>query len=159
MISIFKQTCYLARVADQQLGKFHSPAAILARLYIANVFFSAGLTKLRDWDTTLFLFEEEYHVPFLPFELAAYLGTFAEIAFPIFLALGLLTKFSALGLFAVNIVAVLSLSEVPAAAFNMHVVWALLLAQLAIYGGGFFSLDRLLPRFVQLKNSHSPIQI
>jgi putative oxidoreductase len=43
------------------------PLALLAaRLYVAQVFFLSGLTKLRDWDTTLALFADEYHVPLLP---------------------------------------------------------------------------------------------
>ena len=56
------------------------PVALLAaRCYVAWAFFASGLTKLRDWDSTLMLFEYEYQVPLLPFELAAYLGTAAEI--------------------------------------------------------------------------------
>lgn len=128
------------------LNKLQSVGALLARLYIANVFFKAGLVKLQDWDTTLFLFEEEYSVPFLPFEFAAYLGTFGEIVFPVLLALGLTSRFSAIALFVVNVVAVLSLSEMPAAALYLHVLWGVLMAQVAIYGGGTFSLDRLIKR-------------
>lgn len=57
-----------ARVAD--LGR---PLLLLAlRLFIASVFFKAGLTKIEDWDTTLFLFTEEYSVPLLPPALAAF---------------------------------------------------------------------------------------
>ena len=55
------------------------PLALLAaRFYVGWAFFSSGLTKLRDWDSTLLLFEYEYQVPVLPFELAAYLGTIGE---------------------------------------------------------------------------------
>ena len=46
------------------------------RLYLSKVFFRSGLTKIRDWDTTLTLFRDEYHVPVLPPELAAVMGTF-----------------------------------------------------------------------------------
>jgi putative oxidoreductase len=42
------------------------PAAQLAaRWYVASVFFASGLTKLRDWDSTLALFSDEYQVPLL----------------------------------------------------------------------------------------------
>ena len=34
-------------------------AALLARLYLAQVFFLSGLTKLRDWETTVALFTDE----------------------------------------------------------------------------------------------------
>lgn len=53
------------------LDNLQAPAALLARLYMAQVFFLSGLTKLRDWGTTLALFQNEYKVPLLPPELAA----------------------------------------------------------------------------------------
>lgn len=128
---------------SQSMTRLHSAVVLAARVYIAQVFFSAGMTKIQDWDTTLFLFEEEYQVPFLSPEIAAYLGTIGELVLPVLLFCGLLTRFSALGLFVVNWVAVISLLEIPPAALYLHIVWGLLLAQVAIYGGGFLSLDRL----------------
>ncbi|MBL4765258.1 MAG: DoxX family protein [Colwellia sp.] len=116
---------------------------LAARIYVAWVFFAAGLTKLRDWDTTLFLFEEEYSVPFIPFELAAYLGTAGEILLPIILVLGLASRFGALGLSIVNIVAVISLVEIAPAALYAHVIWGLLLIQVVVFGGGKLSVDHL----------------
>jgi len=58
-------------------------AQLGARFYVAGVFFRSGLTKLRDWDTTLALFADEYRVPLLDPTLAAYLGTGAELALPV----------------------------------------------------------------------------
>ena len=40
--------------------------ALAIRLYLFRVFFLSGLTKLRSWDSTLYLFSNEYHVPVLP---------------------------------------------------------------------------------------------
>lgn len=119
-------------------------AALLARLYIAQVFFLSGLTKLRDWDTTVALFTDEYHVPLLPPAAAALLGTAGELVLPVLLVLGLAGRLPALGLFVVNAVAVISLSEIAPAALQQHVFWGTLLAGLAIYGGGQWSLDRWL---------------
>lgn len=116
-------------------------ALLLARFYVGWAFFSSGLTKLNDWDSTLFLFEEEYQVPLLPYELAAYLGTAAELIFPVLLMAGLLSRFSALGLFFVNIVAVISLEDIAAAAYAQHVLWGVLLLQVVIFSGGRFALD------------------
>ena len=112
------------------------------RFYIAWVFFSAGLTKIADWETTLFLFEIEYHVPFLSPHIAAYLGTFGELVFPVLVALGLFGRFGALGLFAVNIVAVYSLSGIAPAALALHWLWGTILAGIALIGPGAISLDR-----------------
>ena len=93
MSTLVNQLYQRYSTASTLLEKLHSLVSISARLYIAQVFFLAGLTKIKDWDTTLFLFEEEYQVPFLSYELAAYLGTFGELVFPILLAIGLATRF------------------------------------------------------------------
>jgi putative oxidoreductase len=129
-------------------------AALAARLYVARVFFLSGLTKLRDWDTTIALFQDEYHVPLLPPEFAAVLGTTGEIALPVLLALGLGGRFAALGLSVVNVVAVLSLMEIAPAALGQHVQWGTLLALVAIYGPGAWSLERLVwPRLLGFARS------
>ena len=117
-------------------------AALLARLYVGQVFFLSGLTKLRDWGTTVALFTDEYKVPVLPPELAAVLGTAGELVLPVLLVIGLAGRFSALGLFVVNVVAVISLSEIAPAALQQHILWGTLLAALAIYGLGPWALDR-----------------
>jgi hypothetical protein len=65
----------LARLADQI-----QPLLLLGlRLFIAWVFIKAGLTKIEDWDTTLFLFREEYAVPLLSPQVAAFMGTAGEL--------------------------------------------------------------------------------
>lgn len=119
---------------------------LMARLYLARVFFLSGLTKLRDWSVTLALFEDEYHVPLLPPELAAYLGTAAELALPVLLVLGLSTRFAAAGLSVLNIVAVLSLAEIAPAALAGHQLWGALLLMIALWGAGLWSIDALLGR-------------
>ena len=119
-------------------------AALLARLYLAQVFFLSGLTKLRDWGTTVALFTDEYHVPWLSPTVAAAMGTAGELVLPVLLVLGLGGRFSALGLLVVNFVAVISLSEIAPAAFQQHVFWGSLLAALAIFGLGPWSFDRWL---------------
>lgn len=129
--------------ASDLLNYLQPIALLAARLYVAWVFFAAGLTKLKDWDTTLFLFEEEYSVPFIPFELAAYLGTAGEILLPIILVLGLASRLGAIGLSFVNIVAVISLVEIAPAALYAHVIWGLLLLQVVVFGGGKLSVDYL----------------
>lgn len=118
-------------------------AALAARLYLGQVFFLSGLTKIRDWDITLALFADEYKVPLLPPALAAAMGTAGELVLPVLLVLGLGGRFAALGLFVVNAVAVVSLSEIAPAALQQHIFWGSLLAGLAIWGPGSWSLERL----------------
>ena len=124
-------------------------AALVARAYIAQVFFLSGLTKLRDWGTTVALFTDEYKVPLLPPEVAALMGTAGELVLPVLLVLGLGGRFAALGLSVVNVVAVISLSEIAPAALQQHITWGVLLAALAIYGGGKWSIDHLAGAWVR----------
>jgi len=116
-------------------------AALLARGYVAQVFFLSGLTKLRDWSVTLALFQDEYKVPLLSPEVAAVLGTAGELVLPVLLVLGLGGRFAALGLSVVNLVAVVSLSEVAPAALQQHITWGVLLGALALYGCGKWTVD------------------
>ncbi|MCR5883364.1 DoxX family protein [Rhizobacter sp. J219] len=121
------------------------PAAQLgARLYVAQVFFMSGLTKIHDWDTTLALFADEYQVPLLPPPVAAVMGTAGELVLPVLLLLGLGGRFAALGLSVVNAVAVLSLQEIAPAALQQHIFWGSLLLALVLWGPGKWSLDRLI---------------
>ncbi len=133
--------------SNQLIANFLSylqPVALAgARLYIGWVFFAAGLTKLSDWETTLFLFELEYTVPFLSPAMAALLGTAGELVFPVLLVFGLFGRLGAIGLSVVNVVAVISLAEIAPAALTLHWLWGVILAGLVIFGPGKFSLDRL----------------
>ncbi len=130
------------------LDALQAPAALLARVYVAHAFFSSGLTKLRDWDITLLLFMDEYHVPLLSPEVAAWMGTAGELLLPVLLVLGLGSRFAALGLGVVNVMAVLSLSDIAPAALQQHITWGVLLAALALYGPGAWAADRWIQRKV-----------
>jgi len=123
------------------LEALKSPALLVARVYVGWAFFASGLTKIKSWDTTLALFADEYHVPLLSPTLAAIMGTGGELVLPVLLVLGLFGRFAALGLFVMNIVAVISLSEIAPAALQQHQFWGSLLAGLAIWGVGAWSVD------------------
>jgi putative oxidoreductase len=126
------------------LNALQPGAALAARLYVGYAFFLAGLTKIRSWETTLALFMDEYRVPVLPPEVAAVMGTAGELVLPVLLVLGLGGRMAALGLSVVNVVAVISLSEIAPAALSQHVLWGALLAALAIYGPSRWSIDQWL---------------
>ena len=121
-------------------------AALMARAYIAQVFFLSGLTKIRDWEITLLLFTDEYQVPFLPPEVAAVMGTGGELVLPVLLLLGIGGRFAALGLSVVNVMAVISYPDIAPAAMQQHVTWGVLLAALAIFGPGRWSVDHWIAR-------------
>ena len=139
--ALLSTTLRLWRPVANVLDNARPVAALMARAYLAQVFFLSGLTKLRDWDTTLLLFTEEYRVPLLSPGMAAVMGTAGELVLPVLLLLGLAGRFSALGLSVVNAVAVMSLSDIAPAALQQHITWGLLLGALALYGMGRWSVD------------------
>lgn len=123
------------------LTNLTSTALFIARLYTAKIFFLSGLTKIRDWDSTLFLFQEEYKVPLLTPEIAAYLGTGGELLLPPLLVIGFFTRATALGLLLVNITAAISLADISQTALTQHIFWGALLCAITILGAGKLAVD------------------
>jgi putative oxidoreductase len=117
------------------------------RLFLANVFFRSGMTKVGNWDSTLYLFRDIYQVPLLNSDFAAYLATGAELGLPVLLALGLFGRFAAAGLFILNLVAVISYyAELSEAGISQHLYWGMLLAVLLIISRGAWSADGYLEK-------------
>jgi len=136
---------FLARLLDPLQSVF----LLATRWYVSWQFLKSGWLKISDWQGTLGLFRDEYHVPLLPPDVAAVVGAFGELFFPALLVLGLGGRFAPLGLFAVNLMAVISYADVLLAdgfeaALAQHVLWGYMLVLLAVYGQGALSADRLL---------------
>ena len=129
-----------------QIDKLQSPLALIVRLYLAKVFFMSGLTKIQDWNITLSLFQNEYHVPVLSPAVAAALGTTAELSLPVFLVLGFGTRVAAIALFVFNIVAATSYPDLSDAGLKDHILWGALMLVLFVYGPGKVAVDRWLER-------------
>ena len=123
------------------------PALLLlvARLGIAAVFFLSGRTKVTGFlelkPSTYTLFRSEYALPLIPPEWAAHLATYAEHLFPLLLVLGLLTRPAAAALLGMTLV--IEVFVYPEA-WPTHLTWAGLLLPLLAYGGGAWSLDRVI---------------
>jgi len=115
--------------------------SLAVRFYLFRVFFLSGLTKLRSWNSTLYLFSNEYHVPVLPPPVAAVMGAGGELIFPILLLLGWQGRFAAAGLFVVNLVAVLSYPGLEPVMIKDHILWAVLIAYLFFHGVGRWSMQ------------------
>ena len=154
----------LARL-HQALGRLlnflQAPFLLATRCYVAWQFWKSGWLKVGAWDQTLDLFRTEYHVPLLPPALAAYTGAFGELFFPALLIVGLFSRAGALGLFAVNALAVISYSHVLLsagfeAALGQHVLWGFMALLLAIVGPGRFALDSVLERMVAARTATEP---
>jgi putative oxidoreductase len=136
-------------VAAQLASWLESPLLLAMRWFVAWQFLKSGWLKISNWETTLYLFQDEYHVPLLPPALAAVAGTAGELVFPTLLVVGLLSRYAAVGLSAVNVLAVISyahvlLSEGFEAALGQHYLWGALLLVVAVFGPGRWSVDALL---------------
>jgi putative oxidoreductase len=113
--------------------------ALVMRVGVGLVFWRSGLTKLPFGnDTTILLFREEYKVPILPPELAAYLATAIELVLPWLLFAGLLTRPAAAILLAQTLV--IQVFVYPQS-YPDHLLWAGPLLYLLLRGPGKWSLD------------------
>src|SRR6185312_5122446 len=105
---------------------------LVARFWVAYIFFMSGLTKIQDWDTTLMLFTNVYQVPVLPPVIAAYIGTGFELLLPVLLVLGLGGRFFIFVFFVYNIMCVASYHFLwtPEGRGGLydHITWGLVLA-------------------------------
>lgn len=134
------------RAASRGLQALSPAVDLAARLFVASVFFKSGLTKIATWSSTISLFENEYAVPLLPPEVAAFLGTGVELLFPVLLVIGLGSRFSAFVLFVFNIIAVVSYPDLGDVGLRDHQTWGLLLLVTLLHGPGKLSLDHLVAR-------------
>ena len=122
--------------------------ALPLRFAVAAVFWNSAMTKLANWDTALELFREEYKVPLLPPELAAYMAVSIELSAPVLLVLGLATRATALIL--LGMTAVIEIFVYPQA-WPTHIQWAAMLLVLLCRGAGSLSIDHAIGRrFAQL---------
>jgi len=114
--------------------------AIVARIGIATTFLRSGLLKLDGWSNgnTLALFTDEYKLPLIPPEIAAYMATACELSMPVLILAGFFTRFGALVLLCMTLT--IEIFVYPNA-FDTHGVWAASLLYLMKYGPGMLSLD------------------
>jgi len=127
-----------------------SLVSLFIRFYVGWQFLKAGMVKVSDWSATLALFHDEYKVPVLPPDLAAYMGAAGELTLPLLLFVGLFSRPAAFGLFFVNAMAVLSYPQLFSfdcpAAINDHFYWGVCLLVLLAFGPGRASADALIAR-------------
>ena len=133
-------TCIL-----NQFSKIPDGAFVLgARLSMAAFFIRAGQTKLNGFElssSAVYLFQEEYKLPLLSPEVAAWMAIGAEHLFPVLLIVGFATRLSALALLGMALV--IQVFVYPAS-WPDHLMWAVVLSFIAARGPGPLSLDRLL---------------
>lgn len=112
--------------------------AIPLRFALATVFWNAAMTHLANWQATMYLFENDYRLPFLAPHPAAYLAVAIETTTPVLLAIGILTRVASALL--LGMVVVIEVFVYPQA-WPTHVQWAAMLFVLLARGPGLFSVD------------------
>jgi putative oxidoreductase len=131
----------------------YSLLAIPLRIAVAVVFWNSARTHLANWDTTLALFADEYKVPLLAPEFAAYLTAAVEVSTPVLLLLGFATRPAALLL--LGMTAVIEIFVYPQA-WPTHIQWAAMMLVLLCRGAGIFSLDELIRRWTRRPRLRAP---
>ena len=127
-----------------RLGSFPQSLVELGlRVGVAAVFFKSGLSKIANWELTVQLFADEYAVPLLPPEMAAYLASAAELLCPVLLALGLAARFGALAL--LGMTAVIQIFVYPEN-WAEHLLWASIFVYVLTQGAGKLSVDYAIKR-------------
>jgi putative oxidoreductase len=131
----------IGRVLHWLDGVPYTALAIPLRLAVATVFWNSAMTKLANWDTAVALFVDEYKVPLIPPEIAAYVAVTIELTTPVLLAAGLATRSAAAVL--LGMVSVIEIFVYPLA-WPTHIQWAAMLLVLLCRGPGKLSIDHLL---------------
>jgi putative oxidoreductase len=116
------------------------------RIGVGSVFFKAGLLKYQSFEFAVKLFEDEYKVPILSPHVAARITMFNELTWPVFLFLGLATRFATLPI--LGSIAVIQLFVYPSA-WTENLIWASTLVLLLTRGAGALSLDFLVERYFE----------
>ena len=133
----------LGRIRGALEGVSYTWLALPLRFAVATVFWNSAMAKLANWDTTLSLFSDEYQLPLLPPEIAAYAATTVELTTPVLLVLGLLTRPAAFVL--LGMTTVIEIFVYPQS-WPTHIQWAAMLLVLLCRGAGALSIDHLLWR-------------
>ena len=147
---------------------------VLARITLAGIFWRSFMTKIETVNVftytdyindfaierarmklpeiplemkpgTYALFRDEYALPLIPSDVAAWMATLAEFTLPILLVLGILTRLSALALLGMTLV--IQLFVYPDAWWGAHALWAVIALYIASYGPGRLSVDHWADRF------------
>jgi putative oxidoreductase len=137
-------------VARRRLERVPMAVILLAmRIGVGSVFFKAGLLKYQSFEFAVKLFEDEYKVPILSPIVAAHVTMFNELTWPVFLFLGLATRFATLPI--LGSIAVIQLFVYPNA-WTENLVWASILVMLLTRGAGALSLDHLVERYFEKRS-------
>jgi putative oxidoreductase len=120
-----------------------SIAQFLLRVSVGAIFWDAGLTKIKSWSSTVALFQNEYHVPVLPPDIAAAMAAGIELICPVLLVLGLGTRLATIPMLVQTLV--IEIFVYPEE-WVEHLTWIAILLVLLLRGPGAIALDALVSK-------------
>lgn len=129
-------------------GFFGPLLFLFIRFWIAQIFWNSGRCKIQSWPTTIMLFKNEYKVPLLSPDFAAYSATAIELICPVLLIIGFATRFAAIPMLIMAIVI-----QCTYLCSDEHIYWSTLLGLIICYGPGKISLDFLIRKWLAPKDS------
>jgi putative oxidoreductase len=134
----------VSRLAQLRATARRFPLSLLElgmRVAVGATFFKSGMNKFQSFDSAVTLFREEYRLPLLPPEIAAYMGTTVELCAPVLLVFGFLARFGAAALLVMTLT--IQFLVYPEN-WPEHLMWASILAYVLSRGPGAISIDRLI---------------
>lgn len=140
----------------EKVGYGGSVVNLIARLYMANIFFKSGMLKWADisygrFDDVVTAFTEFYPIPGVPPEIAAVAGTAGELILPVLLAFGFMGRIGAAGLLMMTLVIQFAVPADYGISNPEHYIWMLLLAVPLFHGMGHISIDYWLAKWIRSK--------
>jgi putative oxidoreductase len=148
-MSTLKQTSqpgligFYARIKAALNGVSWDVLVLPMRIAAFSVFWRSGHIKLADWNSTVGLFRDEYMVPVIPPEVAAYMATAIELGCSTLILIGLATRFAALAV--IGMIATIQIFVYPMA-WPDHIQWLAFLIPILVWGPGRFAADTAVGR-------------
>jgi putative oxidoreductase len=132
---------------------------LVLRVALAVPFWRSGILKWSGFlelnDTAVLLFSDEFklHLPGGPYsfpapEVMAFMSGSVEILAPIFLVLGLATRFAAMILLAMTCIVELTVPD----GWPVHITWAAMALAIMAWGPGRLSLDQVITSVARVRN-------
>jgi putative oxidoreductase len=156
---IFKPVLALADKAVAFVRAMAPPSFVqlVLRVALAVPFWRSGILKWSGFlelnDTAVLLFSDEFklHLPGGPYsfpapELMAFMSGSVEILAPIFLVLGLGTRFAALTLLVMTCIVELTVPD----GWPVHITWAAMALGIMAWGPGRLSVDQVIASVIRI---------
>ncbi len=131
-------------IAQPSLVQFILRVALAVPFWKSGILKWSGFLELNDTAVSLFTDEFQLHLPGGPYpfpapELMAFLSGSVEVLAPVFLVLGLGTRFAGLALLVMTGIVEVTVPD----GWPVHITWAAMALCLMAWGPGRFSLDHL----------------